>query len=76
MTFEEKQELQSFFDARYVRKDTCAERQEQHDKRFADNDTRTAITTHDLAAIKKILWFIAGILGSQTLAGIIEHFMN
>lgn len=67
MTNEERKELEEHFDMRYVKKDTCEERQNLYDKRFADSATRTAIMSHDLAAIKKILWFVAGAIASEVV---------
>lgn len=55
MTFEEKQELQSFFDERYVRKDDCIERKEAIDKRFSNDDKRIEIISHDFGTLKKLL---------------------
>lgn len=60
MTFEEKQELQSFFDERYVRKDDCVERKEAIDKRFSNDDKRIEVIEHDFGVFKRLLWLIAG----------------
>lgn len=60
MTFEEKQELQSFCDERYVRKDDCIERKEAIDKRFSNDDKRIEVIEHDFGVFKRLLWLIAG----------------
>ena len=76
MTFEEKQELQSFCDERYVRKDDCVERKEAIDKRFSNDDKRIEIISHDFGTLKKLLWIIASASVTSAAAVLVEIFMK
>ena len=60
MTFEEKQEIQSFCDERYVRKDDCVERKEHVEKKLANDDKRIEIIAKDVGAFKKFGWILVG----------------
>lgn len=76
MTNEERKELEEYFDERYVRKDDCTERQAVIDTRFANNATRNAIVAHDVAAIKKVLWFVAGAIVSEVVVMLFSIIMK
>lgn len=76
MTFEEKQELQSFFDERYVRKDDCVERKEAIDKRFSNDDKRIDIISHDFGTLKKLLWIIASASVTSAVAVLIDMILK
>lgn len=76
MTFEEKQELQSFCDERYVRKDDCIERKEAIDKRFSNDDKRIEIISHDFGTLKKLLWIIAGASVTSAVAVVFDIIMK
>lgn len=76
MTNEERKELEEYFDERYVRKDDCNERQNLIDTRFANSATRNAIVAHDVAAIKKVLWFVAGAIVSEVVVMLFSIIMK
>jgi hypothetical protein len=46
-------------DERYVMAQDCNERQEKVNKRFANDDKRIEIISHDFAVIKKLMWAVA-----------------
>ena len=60
MTMEEKQELEDFCNARYVRKDDCIERKEHMEEKLANDDKRIEVIEHDFGVLKRLLWLIAG----------------
>lgn len=74
MTLEEKQELESFLDERYVRKNDCIDRKEHIDKRFSNDDKRIEIISHDFGTLKKLLWIIATASVTSAAAVIFEIF--
>lgn len=76
MTMEEKQELEDFCNARYVRKDDCTERKESIDKRFSNDDKRIEIISHDFGTLKKLLWIIASASVTSAVAVIFDIIMK
>ena len=72
MTFEEKQELQSFCDERYVRKDDCTERREIFGKKFAKDDKRIEFMERKFNTVERILW----ILVTETAAVLVVLLTN
>lgn len=60
MTLEEKQELEDFCNARYVRKDDCIERKEHMEKKLANDDKRIEMIAKDVGAFKKFGWILVG----------------
>lgn len=63
MTHEEikalKDEIFADADNRYVAIDICNEKQEKVNSKFASDDKRIGLISHDLGGIKKFLWAIA-----------------
>lgn len=72
MTFEEKQELQSFCDERYVRKDDCVERKEHVEKKLANDDKRIEMIAKDVGAFKRFMW----VLVAEGAAALIAMLIN
>ena len=65
-------ELENFFDDRYVMQSDCNERQQGIDKKFANDDKRIEIITHEFGIIKKFLWVLVsssvGMLLTETVS--------
>lgn len=56
-------------DERYVMASECSERQESVNKKFANDDKRIEIISHDFAVIKKLMWAVASAsIGSLVVA--------
>lgn len=72
MTFEEKQELQSFCDERYVRKDDCIERRESFGKKFSKDDKRIEFMERKFNTFERILW----ILVAESAAALVVLLSN
>lgn len=62
-------ELKRVFDDRYVLQSECNETQSQNSKKFAKDDKRIEIISHDFAVIKKLMWAVAtASIGSLVVA--------
>jgi hypothetical protein len=62
-------ELQDIFDDRYVSQNDCNDKQEKMNGRFANDDKRIEIISHDFAVIKKLMWAVASAsIGSLVVA--------
>ena len=56
ITHEDITELKKVFDDRYVLQSDCNEKQEAVNKKFAKDDKRIEIITHDFGVVKKLMW--------------------
>ena len=57
------------FDDRYVLQSDCNETQSQNSKKFAKDDKRIEIISHDFAVVKKLMWAVAtASIGSLVVA--------
>ena len=64
-----KKEIFAEADQKYVKIDDCTERQESVSKKFANDDKRIEIISHDFAVVKKLMWAVAsGSIGSLVVA--------
>ena len=54
-----KKEILNEADERYVHINDCTETQNQNSKRFAKDDKRIEIISHDFDVIKKLMWAVA-----------------
>lgn len=54
-----KDEILQITDERYVHVDDCNDKQEKVNKKFASDDKRIEIISHDFGVIKKLMWAIA-----------------
>ena len=64
-----REEILEITDERYVHINDCAETQNQNSKRFAKDDKRIEIISHDFAVVKKLMWAVAtGSIGSLVVA--------
>jgi hypothetical protein len=62
-------ELQDILDDRYVLQSDCNDKQEKMNGRFANDDKRIEIISHDFAVIKKLMWAVASAsIGSLVVA--------
>lgn len=69
VTHEDIMELKSVFDDRYVLQSDCSEKQEGVNKKFAKDDKRIEIISHDFGVIKKLMWAVAtASIGSLVVA--------
>lgn len=69
ITHEDVTELKRVFDDRYVLQSDCNEKQENVNKRFAKDDKRIEIISHDFGVIKKLMWAVASAsIGSLVVA--------
>lgn len=61
MEFSQKdiEQLERFFDDRYVIQEECNTRQNEVNKRLSNDDKRIEIISHDFGTIKKILLIVA-----------------
>lgn len=56
-------------DERYVMRGDCNERQERVNRKFANDDKRIEIISHDFCVIKKLMWTVASAsIGSLVVA--------
>lgn len=72
MTMEEKQELEDFCNARYVRKDDCIERKEHMEKKLANDDKRIEMIAKDVGAFKRFMW----VLVAEGAAALVAMLIN
>lgn len=69
ITHEDITELKKVFDDRYVMQTECTEKQEQVNKKLANDDKRIEIIAHDFGVIKKLMWAVASAsIGSLVVA--------
>lgn len=69
ITHDDITELKKVFDDRYVMQSDCTEKQEQVNKKFANDDKRIEIIAHDFGTIKKLMWTVASAsIGSLVVA--------
>ena len=69
LTHEDIQEIKKVLDDRYVQISSCDNVQEQFNKKFANDDKRIEIISHDFAVIKKLMWAVASAsIGSLVVA--------
>ena len=69
VTYEVEKNLISRLDERYVIQSNCNERQEIVNKKFANDDKRIEMISHDFSVIKKLLWAVAsGSIGTLVAA--------
>ena len=69
ITHEDREELKQLFDDRYVLQSDCNETKAQNGKRFANDDKRIEIISHDFGVIKKLMWAVAtASIGSLVVA--------
>ena len=63
LTHEEIQELKREIfaeaDEKYVAIDNCNEKQKEVNRKFAKDNTRIEIISHDFAVMKKLMWTVA-----------------
>lgn len=76
MTLEEQNEIKSFCDERYVRKDVCNERRDQFDKKLANDDKRIEVIAHDFGVFKRLLWLIAGAVTTEVVVLIADMILK
>jgi hypothetical protein len=64
-----KKEIFDEADEKYVKIEDCTEKQEMVSKKFANDDKRIEIISHDFAVVKKLMWAVAsGSIGSLVTA--------
>lgn len=64
-----KKEFFNEADSRYVKIEDCTESQNAVSKKFANDDKRIEIISHDFAVIKKLMWAVASAsIGSLVVA--------
>ena len=64
-----KEEILEITDERYVHIDSCTEKQNTINGKFAKDDKRIEIISHDFAVIKKLMWAVASAsIGSLVVA--------
>jgi hypothetical protein len=69
ITHDDINELKKVFDDRYMMQSDCTEKQEQVNKKFANDDKRIEIIAHDFGTIKKLMWAVASAsIGSLVVA--------
>jgi hypothetical protein len=69
-------EIEERLDDRYVMQTECAERQTEYNKKFANDDKRIEIISHDFALIKKLMWVIALAVVGTLVASVLELVMR
>ena len=64
-----KKEFFNEADNRYVKVEDCDKNRDDVSKKFANDDKRIEIISHDFAIIKKLMWAVAsGTIGSLVIA--------
>lgn len=64
-----KKEFFNEADNRYVKVEDCDKSRDDVSKKFANDDKRIEIISHDFAVIKKLMWAVAsGTIGSLVVA--------
>ena len=67
-----KKEFFAEADQKYVKIDDCTERQEAVSKKFANDDKRIEIISHDFAVVKKLMWAVASASIGSLVTAIFE----
>ena len=67
-----KEEVLAITDERYVHINECAEKQEAVNKKFANDDKRIEIISHDFGVIKKLMWAVASASVGSLITAIFE----
>lgn len=67
-----KKEFFEEADERYVKIEDCSEKQEAVNKKFANDDKRIEIISHDFAVIKKLMWAVASASVGSLVTAIFE----
>lgn len=65
VTHEDIKALRDEFDDRYVLQSDCDDRQSKVNSRFANDDKRLEMVSHDLGAFKKIGWIAISALVAE-----------
>ncbi len=69
LNMEDLDTIKKEFDDRYVMRIDCTEKQESFNKKFAKDDKRIEIISHDFAVVKKLMWAVAtASIGSLVVA--------
>ena len=76
LSHEDWAEIESRLDDRYVLQNTCAEKQEAVNKKFANDDKRIEIISHDFAIIKKLMWVIASTAIGSLVASVFDLILR
>jgi hypothetical protein len=67
--YEDMKKLQAEFDERYVLQSECNDNQSRVNNKFANDDKRIEIISHDFGVIKKLMWAVASAsIGSLVVA--------
>jgi hypothetical protein len=67
--YEDKKMLQAEFDERYVLQSECNKNKSHVNSKFANDDKRIEIISHDFGVIKKLMWAVAtASIGSLVVA--------
>lgn len=69
-------EIEERLDDRYVMQTDCVERQTEYNKKFANDDKRIELISHDFALIKKLMWVIASAVVGTLVASVLELVMR
>lgn len=73
---EDWKEIEERLDDRYVMQTECTERQSEYNEKFANDDKRIEIISHDFALIKKLMWVIASAVVGTLVASVLELVMR
>lgn len=67
--YEDMKKLQAEFDDRYVLQSECNDNKSRVNNKFANDDKRIEIISHDFGVIKKLMWAVASAsIGSLVVA--------
>lgn len=69
---EDWKEIEERLDDRYVMQTECTERQSEYNKKFANDDKRIELISHDFALIKKLMWVIASAVVGTLAASVLD----
>ena len=71
-----KKEFFKEADEKYVKINDCNERQEFVSKRFANDDKRIEVMSHDFGVIKKLMWAVVSTSISSLLVAFFELILK
>jgi hypothetical protein len=71
-----KKEIFLEADDRYVLIDTCTERQRLVNGKFANDDKRIELISHDFNVIKKLMWVVASASAGSLGTTLVELFLK
>jgi hypothetical protein len=74
--YEDIKQLQSEFDERYVLQTDCNDNKAHLNKKFANDDKRIEIISHDFGTLKKLLWIIASASVTSAVAVVFDIIMK